>query len=129
MLALSMVDYIHDLKQAGVTDQQSEVHARHLLQVVANVKSETQESMRKELQFDLLATKDDVELTKKEIELAKKELDLSIAKVRSDLEISIEKVRYDMLKFVIWTGITVLVTMVSGFGALAGMIAKGFHWF
>jgi len=51
-----------------------------------------------------LATKHDLELTKR------------------DLDLAIEKLRYETLRFVVWTGIGVVLT-------LGGMLAKGFHWF
>ena len=123
MAVVSIVSYIHDLKDAGFTDQQSEVQARQLEEIIAEVKGE-------------LANKKDLELTKKDIELSietvKKELQLSIETVKKDLqlsietvkgalELSIEKLRYETLRFVVWTGIGVVA-------ALGGMLAKGFHW-
>lgn len=56
-MAISIVNYMHELKQAGFTDKQSEVQARQLEQVVTEVKNE-------------LATKKDLELTKRDLELA-----------------------------------------------------------
>ncbi|MES2205139.1 MAG: hypothetical protein V4496_07985 [Pseudomonadota bacterium] len=48
-MAISIVNYMHELKEAGFTDKQSEVQARHMEQVVTEVKNE-------------LATKKDLEL-------------------------------------------------------------------
>lgn len=95
MVAVSIVNYMHDLKQAGFTDKQSEVQARQLEQIVTEVKSE-------------LATKQDLEL--------------AIAATKRDLELAIEKLRYETLRFVVWTGIGVVMT-------LSALLAKGFHWF
>ena len=104
MAAISIVEYIHDLKEAGFTDQQSEVQARKLEQVIVEVKTELKQDIKQELHVDeLIRTKD---------------LDLAIEKVKKEIEI----LRYEMLKFVIWTGVAVVM-------ATAGMLAKGFHWF
>lgn len=92
---LSIVDYIHELKQAGFTDRQSEVQAKKIEEVVTEMKRE-------------LATKSDLELVKR------------------DLELAIEKLRYETLRFVIWTGVGVVVALTA---TLGGMLAKGFHWF
>lgn len=119
MIALSIVDYIHNLKQAGVNDQQSEVHARQLVRAMADVKQELKAEVQQEFQTDELVVKADLKLAIKEVEL-------SIQTVRKDLELSIEKMRYDTLKFVIWTGVGVVVTLT---GIVGGMLARGFHWF
>lgn len=103
-MAISIVNYIHELKEAGFTDRQSEVQARQLEQVVTEIKNEA--AMKKDLND--LATKKDLEMTKK------------------DLELAIEKLRYETLKFVVWTGVGVVVALG---GTLGGMMAKGFHWF
>jgi len=104
MAAISIVEYIHDLKGAGFTDQQSEVQARKLEQVIVEVKTELKQDIKQELHVDeLIRTKD---------------LDLAIEKVKKEIEI----LRYETLKFVIWTGVAVVM-------ATAGMLAKGFHWF
>ncbi|MCX7115874.1 MAG: hypothetical protein NTW08_08225 [Gammaproteobacteria bacterium] len=108
MAAVSIVEYIHDLKKAGFTDQQSEVQARKLEQVIVEVKSELKNNIKQELHLDDL--------------VRNKDLDLAIEKVRKDLELGIEKLRYETLKFTIWTGVAVVMST-------AGMLAKGFHWF
>lgn len=55
-----------------------------------------------------LATKHDLEIVKRELELSFKR--------------DIETLRYQTLKFIVWTGISVIAAMF-------GMLAKGFHWF
>ena len=116
-LSLSIVDYMHGLKQAGVSDQASELHARQfeqttaeITQVVAKAKEEIKNDIKQELQIDSLATKNDLGLAIKEIELA-------IEKVRTEMH----QIRYDTFKFIVWTGVGVIA-------ALGGMLAKGFHW-
>lgn len=42
--------------------------------------------------------------------------------ITTDLAIKTEKLRYEMIKFIVWTGVSIVVTM-------CGMMAKGFHWF
>ena len=78
----SIVDYIHELKEAGFTDKQAEVQAKRLEQGVAEVKSE----LKQELQVNELVTK-------------------------KDLNLAIEKIRYETLKFTAWTGVAVVVTV------------------
>ncbi len=56
-MAISIVNYMHDLKEAGFTDRQSEVQARQLERVVTEIQNEA-------------ATKKDLEMTKKDLELA-----------------------------------------------------------
>ena len=104
MALISIVEYMHDLKEAGFTDKHSEVQARRLELVMANVKSE----LKQEFSVDDRVRKQD--------------LDFASEVIRKDLGLSIEKLRYEMLKFTIWTGVAVVV-------AIAGMLAKGFHWF
>jgi len=94
---MSIVEYMHDLKEAGFTDRQSEVQARKLELVISEVKSELKKDLKEELHLDDLTTK-------------------------KDLELAIEKIRYETLKFTVWTGVGVVT-------AIAGMLAKGFHWF
>ncbi len=79
---LSIVDYIHELKEAGFTDKQAEVQAKHLEQAVAEVKS----NLKEEFQLTELVTK-------------------------KDLDLAIEKIRYDALKFTIWTGVAVAIAV------------------
>jgi hypothetical protein len=119
MALISIVEYMHDLKEAGFTDKQSEVQARRLELVIANVKSELKQEIKQEFSVDDLVRKQDLDFAS---EVIRKDLGLSIEKVRTDLELSIEKLRYEMLKFTIWTGVAVVM-------AMAGMLAKGFHWF
>lgn len=38
------------------------------------------------------------------------------------LELKIELYKYESLKFIVWTGMGVVIT-------LGGVMAKGFHWF
>lgn len=128
MVAISIVDYIYDLKQAGFTDRQSEVQARKLeqlvAQVIAEVKQETKHEVKQDLQAEGLATKQDIGGLENRIV----GLENRITGVESRLELAIEKVRYDALKFTVWTGVAVVVTLGGGLCALAGMFAKGFHW-
>ncbi|MBP9726968.1 MAG: hypothetical protein KBD83_05850 [Gammaproteobacteria bacterium] len=83
-MSISIVNYMHELKAAGFTDQQSEVQARQMEQVVAEVKNE-------------LATKQDL----KNLELV----------IKKDMDVVIEKLRYETLKFVVWTSVGVIVTL------------------
>ncbi len=88
MSSISIVEYMHDLKEAGFTDRQSEVQARKLELVISDVKSELKKDLKEELHLDELTTK-------------------------KDLELAIEKIRYETLKFTVWTGVAV-VTATAG---------------
>ena len=107
MPAISIVEYIHELKEAGFTDQQSEVQARKLEQVIVEVKFGLKQDIQQEFHLDELIRNKDLELAieivKKEIVIVKKDLELSIEGVRKeivtvkkDLELSIEGVRKDL---------------------------------
>lgn len=54
---------------------------------------------------------------KSDIVAVKNELKKDIAEVKGE----IKDLRYDSLKFIVWTGIAVIM-------ALGGMMAHGFHW-
>lgn len=84
MSSISIVEYMHDLKEAGFTDKQSEVQARKLELVISDVKSELKKDLKEELHLDELTTK-------------------------KDLELAIEKIRYETLKFTVWTGVAVVM--------------------
>ena len=47
---MSIVEYMHDLKEAGFTDRQSEVQARKLELVISEVKSELKKDLKEELE-------------------------------------------------------------------------------
>jgi hypothetical protein len=126
MTAISIVDYIYDLKQAGFTDRQSEVQARKLEQVITGVQQELRQNIKQEIKQELqgegLATKMDVLAVKSDVLAVKTDIEL----LKKDFDLEIEKVRYDALKFTVWAGVAVVVTLVT---TLGGMLAKGFHWF
>lgn len=84
MASISIVEYIHDLKEAGFTDKQCEVQARKLEQIIVEVKSELKQDIKQELHVDEQVTK-------------------------KDLELAIERIRYETLKFTIWTGVAVVM--------------------
>jgi FKBP-type peptidyl-prolyl cis-trans isomerase (trigger factor) len=104
MMATYVLDYIHDLKLAGVSDQQSEVHARRLAQAIEESNKRLEKNLHQELDIEALATKKDIEL--------------AIEKLRTEMH----QIRYETFRFIVWTGASVVI-------ALSGMLAKGFHWF
>ena len=107
MAAISIVDYIHELKEAGFTDKQSEVQARKLEQVIIDVKADIKKDIKQEIHIDELATKKDLEVVKlelqKEIEIVRKEIAQASNKT---------------------------LLLMGTFGVFfLGVLAKGFHWF
>lgn len=67
------------------------------------------------IEIDALKTKQPV--TKGDLITTKLELQKEIEVIRRE----IADLRYDTLKFIVWTGIAVVIT-------LGGMLVKGFHW-
>lgn len=143
--AISIVGYMHRLKQAGFTDQQSEVQAGELEQMFANMKQDIKQGLRQEIKQEMqagdLATKRDLEMlrlaTKQDLDVLRLEIQKDLETLRlvtkKDIEAvqlttknDIEKLRYESLRFVVWTGVGVVVTLGS---MMTGMLAKGFHWF
>lgn len=58
----------------------------------------------------------------KKLSVELKELETKLSVAIKDVDGKIERYRYDTLKFIVWTGIGVVIT-------LGGLLAKGFHWF
>ena len=71
---LSIVDYIHELKEAGFSDKQAEVQARKLEQIIANVRAEIKEDIKSQE----LATRGDI-----------REIELHLQKEIKSLEVKI----------------------------------------
>lgn len=97
---LSIVDYIHELKEAGFTDKQAEVQAKRLEQVVAEVETKIKEDLKSQA----FSTKSDVENT---ANLLRKE----IAEAKNQI--------------ILW--VVGIIAANSIF--FLGVLAKGFHWF
>ncbi len=60
MAAVSIVQYIHELKKAGFTDQQAEVQAKEMESVIIEVRKEIKEEINSDIGNKNLATKDDL---------------------------------------------------------------------
>ncbi len=127
------LDFVKKSKALGVNDELAEYQARQLENVI-DIASFT---AREEFNVHELATKTDLKIEIKQLEsdlkIEMKQLDLKIEQYHSDLkiemkqlEVKIEQYRYDTLKFVIWTGVGVVISLG---GLLCGLLAKGFHWF
>jgi len=56
------------------------------------------------------------------IEVATSTIESKDLATKQDIELAIAHLKHDTLRFVVWTGVAVIV-------ALGGMLAKGFHWF
>jgi multidrug efflux pump subunit AcrB len=103
---LSIVDYIHKLKNVGFTDSQAEVQAKQLEHIRAEIKKDLKQEIKNEINVKDLATKADI----KQLEAATK-ADIS------KLALEIEKSKNQML---IWMGAFAVF--------IFGVMAKGFHW-
>ena len=72
-----------------------------------------------------LEVKQDIKALELEVKQDMKTLELEVKQNIKTLELKIEQQKYASLKFTIWTGVGVVVTLGS---ALGSMIAHGFHW-
>ena len=72
--ALSIIDYICELKNAGFSEQQAEVQARKLEQVILEVKND----LKEEFQQKGLAQKSDIRESELRLQKEIKELELQI---------------------------------------------------
>ena len=79
-------------------------------------------------QHQLVTHKEIKELEFK-FETSIKELDVKLTqhqlithKEIKDLDLKLEQYRYESIKFIVWTGIGVIIS-------LGGLLSKGFHWF
>ena len=93
------VEYIRGLRGLGVSQDIAEYQAEHIEKALEAVVKE----VKRDVKHQDLATNSSI----KETELR--------------LLSEIERLRYQTLKFTIWTGVGVVIT-------LGGLIAKGFHW-
>lgn len=96
--------------------------------------------LRDELNSKKLATKGNLLSVKNELKVDIKDLrtelkgDIAdvraeIAATKAELKGNIKDLRYDTIRFVIWTGVGVVVTLGGMMGGIAGMIAHALHWF
>lgn len=131
MIAISLehfsaVDYIQELRQADFTERQAEAVVKIVERQAQVIQEQKNDIDKQKSQIDNLTSKDLV--TKGDVRESELRLLREIEIVRKEIEVvrkEIEVVRHDTLKFVIWTGVGVILTLV---GTLGGMIAHGFHW-
>ena len=98
------LDYFEKLKDAGFTEKQAKVQAS-VLQTALNMHDETS---RKEL-----ATRGDVQDVRLEIEKVRKE---------------IRETELRLIKWQLGIAAGIVSVMLTGFGALVAIMAKGFGW-
>ncbi len=121
--------FVKKSKAFGVKEELAEYQARSLEQVIDIAASNTQE----EFNMRELATKMDVHEVRAEIKDLRTELKdginalrVEIKDVRTELKSDMQTQKYDSLRFIVWTGVSVVVSLT---GILGGLICKGFHWF
>ena len=133
-LATYQVKQIESAIETAVNHIQQDTHSKEfatktdLVEVKNELKADIAD-VRNELKADIADVRNEL---KADIASVRNELKADIADVRSELkydiknlEIKMEKMRFDMLKFIIWTGLGGIITL-GGF--LGGMLAKGFDW-
>lgn len=118
-LAAYQVKQIESAIETAVQFVQHDIHNKDF-----STKADVTET-KTELKTDIQAVKTEL---KDEIQAVRTELKDEIQTVRTELkndiinlDLKIAELRYDMLKFIIWTGL-------GGVIALGGMMARGFHW-
>ena len=134
--------------QAEALRQQVEIIRQQAEEQRAALRQELQREVQRELErYDEtsrqeLATKGDVqdvrlevEKVRTEVEKVRAELKTDIEKVRAELktdiaqvQANVEKVRYDLLRWQLGIGAAIVSFMLAGFGGIAAIMAKGFHW-
>lgn len=114
--------YVKTSKALGVKEELAEYQARQFEQVLDIASANTKE----EFNVRELATKSDISQLGTELRADIKRLELATKSDTAQLDVKIEQYRFDTLKFVVWTGVG--VTLSLG-GLLSGLLAKGFHWF
>ena len=140
-ITFDSLGYFEELRNAGVPEAQARAQADALRRQVdaqeERLRQQAEEqraALQRELQRELerydeasrreRATKGDVQDVRLEVEKVRAELKIDIEKVRAD----VEKVRYDLLKWMIGIGAALASFMLAGFGGLAAIMARGFHW-
>ncbi len=74
-----------------------------------------------DLKIDIKQLEVDLKTDIKQLEVGIKQLEVDLKTQMKQFEVKLEQYRYDSLKFIVWTGIGVVVF-------LGGMLVKGFHW-
>jgi len=115
----SAVDYIHDLRQADFTERQAEAVTKIIERQTQIIQEQKNDIDKQKHQIDSLTSKELA--TKGDISLVRG----GIRETELRLQKEIETLRHETLRFVIWTGVGVVLTLI---GTLGGMIAHGFHW-
>ena len=92
MPRFDIVEYIRKLRNVSFTQEQAETIAQETEHIIESVLEQTKHVVENKG----LATKNDVYEIKQQIK---------------ELELVIEKIRFDSLKFIIWTGVAVVITL------------------
>lgn len=138
------LEYVQRLEAFNVPREQASFQAKQLESALETAVQYVKHDIHEEIDNKELATKGDILELKMEfkgdiaslrgelkgdIASLHGELKGDIAFLRSELkgdiislDSKIKDLRYDTLKFTVWTGVGVIF-------AVAGMMAKGFHWF
>lgn len=120
MASISIVEYIHELKQAGFTDKQAEVQARKIESICSAVKHDIKQEIKHDIKNQNLATKNDILMVKNDIAMVRNELKNDIAVVRTELK----DTELRLIKWVIATG---FIIVGSTIGALLTVVKLFVH--
>src|SRR3990167_3394138 len=115
-----VLSYVKTSKALGVKEDLAEYQARQLAEIIDIASANTQE----EFTVRELATKTDIHELRAETKTDIHELRTDVNGLKDttkDLVDRIGNLRYDTIKFVVWTGVSIVVFIGT-------MMAKGFHW-
>lgn len=117
------VQYVKTDYTQQIETLRSEIHSQDLA-TKGNVFTVRNE-LRNELKMETATVRSEL---KAEIASVRTELKSEIAAVRTELKSDIKDLRYDTLKFIVWTGVSVVVSVGGMLMGILGAMAHGFHW-
>lgn len=108
----SIVEYIQELRKVNFTEEQAEAVTKIF---------EQQQQIIQEQNVKLTALESKEAATKDDIN----ESELRLQKEIKKLEVKIEQYRYDNLKFIVWTGIGVVISLSGVMVTLFKLMSRG----
>ena len=118
-----------DLKELELSIKELELSIKALEAATKKDLKELEATTKRELKELEATTKRELKELEATTKREFKELDVKLTQYQlathteiKDLHLKLEQYRYESIKFIIWTGISVIIS-------LGGLLAKGFHWF
>lgn len=114
MTGFDTLEYVHQLKEAGVPEKQAETHAHALSEVIeSNLATKRDiESVRRDIKLEIETVHRDI----KELEL---KFNARLEKTKSDMTVEIEKLKSDVIKWsvgAVFTAVGLFATIIKLLG-------------